>query len=488
MIPTLENDQTIQIIADYQADYEWLWTLITDPTGQAHLAEKSREGWLAHFEQRLARLGGFLAFAGHPERRYPSVHVTGTSGKGSVTSMLAAILTGSGLRTGHHISPYLQIPNEKLMVDQRPIAPSAFSRLIRKFREIHTAWGESESPARQLRYGEAWVALTFLYLAQEQVEWAVMEAGAGGRFDATNLIPSQMALITNVDYDHVKTLGPTLEDIAWHKAGIIKAGAFALTTEQRPGSLAVIEAEAKSQNARLFVLEGVDNPSQRPTFGYTIRTMDPSGLLLDVRGPYHTYSGVRVGMTGQFQAANAALAIAGADVLRAEYNLPISSSTLDAALAHFSFVGRMEVVQQRPLVMLDGAHNPHKAQALVNALRRSYGERRVRVILGLLAIKEPVGIVNALAAISQDFVVTRPHIFAKPPLPVTDLATVVAGLLPHARLRQAESVKEAIELVLPEMGDDELLLITGSLYLVGEARDYWHPQVQILADLENRQW
>ncbi|MCA9981038.1 MAG: hypothetical protein KDD89_09395, partial [Anaerolineales bacterium] len=243
------------VLDEYRAAQKWLFSLVRDPHGQRFFAPKTTAERRTAMQEGMARLADFLAFAGHPERACPAVYVAGTSGKGSVTMTLAALLKAIHPTQGvaHHTSPYLQEPLEKLVLNETWLAPSAFAELVAGFRAVHTAWAE-QAGYDALRYGEAWVGLTFWWLAHTAVDWAVIEAGMGGRFDPTNLLPAELAIVTNVGWDHVGSLGPELTDIAWHKAGIIKNGKPVLTAVQAPALLSIIEKEAAEQDAPLWAL------------------------------------------------------------------------------------------------------------------------------------------------------------------------------------------------------------------------------------------
>ncbi|MCB0035946.1 MAG: hypothetical protein KDE51_18070, partial [Anaerolineales bacterium] len=240
------------VFAQFEAQYKRLFGLVTDPTGSRIRKPRSREEIRERMELSLRRTAAFMAAAGHPERAFKAVQIAGTSGKGSVTLMVAALLRRLGWRTGHHTSPYLQTPLEKLVCDNRWIRPSEFSQLVDDFFALYDNWRTENGAFDSLLYGEAWVALTFLYMVQQQVEWGVIETGLGGRFDPITTVPAELAIITNIGWDHVQSLGPALTDIAWQKAGIIKPQQDVITAVQEPELLAVIAKEAAAQGATLF--------------------------------------------------------------------------------------------------------------------------------------------------------------------------------------------------------------------------------------------
>jgi dihydrofolate synthase/folylpolyglutamate synthase len=455
--------------AAFDAANAWLLSLITDPHGQRYFQAKQPAQLLAELEEQLARTRDFLAFAGHPQDRFRSMHVAGTSGKGSVTAMLAAVLSAARIANGYHVSPYLQIVNEKLVLDGTMITPATFVARVAALRELHARWAaQAQWPA--LKYGEAWVALTYLTFASAGVDWAVVETGLGGRYDPTNVLNSELAVITNIDYDHMHILGDALEDIAGHKAGIIKPGGLAVTGERKPRPLEVIQAQAKTQGAALYRLG--------EEFAYQLRA---DGL--SVEGPYHRYSGIQLNLVGEFQPLNAAVAVAGLDVLREHRGLAIDEEHVCAGLAAVAFPGRMEVMQQRPLVILDGAHNPAKMRTLVDSFKAAYPGRTAHVLLGILAIKEAQPMLAALDEIAQRWTLTQPAVFGKPALAASDLASALRTLNPAARMHIEADALTALGVALAQAAPDDIVLLTGSIYLVGALRGHWFPVDALLGDL-----
>ncbi|MCG3209480.1 MAG: Folylpolyglutamate synthase [Anaerolineae bacterium] len=460
------------ILADYRRQIEWLHSLITDPTGARYFTPKSPATRQAEFTAQLTRTADFLEFAGHPHTQFNSIHVAGTSGKGSVAAMLAAILTAAGQRTGRHISPFLQICNEKLMVDGRLISPSEFVALVEQFRQLHARWLAAGRPFNDLRFSEAWTALTFLWLAQQRVDWAVIETGLGGRFDPTNVLPARLAVITNVNLDHLNVLGPDLASVARHKAGIIKPGGLAITAETNPAALAIIEAEAAAKGARLFRLAR--------DFSFSVRDN-----LLSVQTPFRRFDNLRVAIPGRFQQANAALAVAALDVLAELEKLTLPPPAIEQGLAAVRFPGRLELVQSQPPVILDGAHNPHKMAALMDSLSEIYPGRPITALVGMIRLKDAAEMIRVLTPHVNRFIATTPAVFGKPSLPPNELANIIEETAPAAAVVTAPSAPAGVELALQTIKANELLLVTGSLYLVGEAREYWYPQIEILRQLED---
>jgi dihydrofolate synthase/folylpolyglutamate synthase len=473
----MSNKEELHAIQQFRQAEKWLMSLITDPTGARYFEEKSTETRMQEFREQIERMQLYLDMIGNPEAQYSSIHVAGTSGKGSVVSMLAEILFAAGKRVGFHVSPYLQVCNEKLIVDREMISPSDFVELVEQFRSDYQMWGSKDGKYQTLKYGEAWVVLTFMWMASQQVDWAVIETGLGGRYDPTNVVPAKIAVITNVAYDHVEVLGETLTEIAYHKAGIIKPGGLAITAEVNPEVLKVIKAEAAQKNARLYCL-GED-------FSYQIRDT-AQGPSLSLQGVHQSYSDLRVAMKGGFQLHNAALAVASLDLLARENHFKLSDEAVREGLLNVSYGGRLEVMQEDPLVVLDGAHNHHKAQTLVDSLKELYPGKKMTVLLGTLSIKDFGGIIQALQPITGKWVATQPKVFGKPSTSPGDLAEVIREVDPGSQVVLAEDILQGLKTALGSAEADEIILVTGSLYMVGDARAYWHPTDELLLELENR--
>jgi dihydrofolate synthase/folylpolyglutamate synthase len=468
----IQQPQEIQnAIQAFRAAERWLFTLITDPKGERYFQDKSDEVRQQEFKEQIDRMVSFMDFCGHPENAFSSIHVAGTSGKGSVVNFLASILAAGGYKTGYHVSPYLQVCNEKLIVDRRMIRPSEFAGLVGNLRESYQAWVKENDRFEALKYGEAWVALTYLWLAHQQVEWGVIETGLGGRYDPTNILQPRLAVITNVNFDHVEVLGETLEEIAWHKAGIIKPGGLAITAERGTEALAVIEAEAEAKGARLYRL-GMEWDYQ----------VDGENILT-VQGVHNQYPKMEIAARGVFQLENAALAVAGLDLLVGAGELELGIDAVRNGL-RADVPGRFEIIQRQPTVILDGAHNQHKARALADSLSAAYPGKKFTIVIGTLSIKDFSGIIRALAPLTGQWIVTQPKVFGKPAAPPEKLVETIRSLSPHAEISVIEQVADAIQLGLDQTSQDDLVVVTGSLYLLGEARGYWRSVDQILADLE----
>lgn len=456
-----EDVDTSDPVTLYREAEEAVFSLISGPPSPP--PGTTREEIRRRATERLERLRAFLAYIGNPHLNYRTIHVAGTSGKGSTSTYIASILQEAGFRTGLHVSPYIQVATEKLVLNGQLISAEDYHRLVNELMEHSKAWEALGN--EPLTYGEFWVAMTFVYFAQEQVDYAVIEVGAGGRYDLTNVIEPEVAAITSIGMDHVVTLGPTLADIAWHKAGIIKAGGAAVTTVTEPETLAVIEQEASAAGVDLVVIrEGVDYSDVDSGWtGTTFRDAKSEQMF-------------HVKLSGDFQAANGALAVA---VTRAIPGQSISDDAIARGLLHARFPGRMELVQHEPAVLLDGAHNPQKMEGLVKNLGPMLEGRRAIGVFGVLDSKSHIEMLEILSARVDRLIITMPYVYAKPAATLEELASEAA-----AHFRYVESEPEplrAIERAIDLAGADDVVIVTGSLYLVGNVRGYWYPEDEILS-------
>ena len=451
--------------SNYHAAVKWLKGNIrgpaegTLPRPQLSLEERHR--------RRFLRMRAFLQRLGDPQRDFAAVHVAGTSGKGSTCAMLAAIGAASGRRTGLHVSPYLQTPLEKLVVNNRLMNVGRFVCLVERFRQYVAAFN-ADSPHGLLRYGEIWVSLTFAAYAAERVDLGIVEVGSGGRWDYTNVLMPDVAVINRIGMDHVRTLGPTLADIAGHKAGIIKPGIPVVVAEQPADALAVVKAEASAQGAPL-VLAGRDfaweiehRASDGSHFTYTDR---------DVR-----WSHLVVPLLGDHQVANAALAIAAAR--RLHRGAPVDEAAVRQGLAHVRFAGRLERMQGAPEVLLDGAHNVQKAAALASALQQLRQGRRLVLVLGILASHAPQGIVELLAPLANAVICTAPKVIGKPAYPADELASLCRHFCSQVEARPGPVA--ATRRAMTVAGKSGVVCVCGSLYLVGAVRGIWQSEAELL--------
>ena len=452
----------LQAIADYRAALARTDGLI-DRSPPPKTPEAVRE----RAEHRMARLRTLLAAFGDPHLAYPVVHIAGTSGKGSTAVAAAAILTASGLRTGLHTSPYLQVATEKLQIDGALIDASTFRAVVD---EVIAAAGRIG--IERVTYGEVWFVLVALTFARASVDAAVIEVGAGGRFDLTNVVSPAVSVITSIGLDHTETLGGTIPEIAWHKAGIIKPGTPVVSAVADADALAVIAREADSTGARLVrVVPGEtfdDTPIGEGRFAWRETDRLPES--------YETT------MPGRFQTVNAATALAAVRLLPPAIGR-LTPETVRAGLKAARIPGRFERVQSDPDVVLDGAHNPQKMSALVADLRAWKDEHRpsrLIVVIGILESKQHDAMLAELSAVADEIVTTSPRVLAKPGATAHDLTRAARGQGFAGPIAALDDPQEALDAAIRSAGPGDRVVVTGSLYLVGNVRGRWYPDDRIV--------
>lgn len=420
-----------------------------------------------HAHPDLARIRTLLAAMGDPQQGLPAVHVTGTNGKGSTTRITAALLAAQGLSVGTYTSPHLERLNERIGFGGQPIGDGALADILAALEELEgfllrrgaAAGGLGEAPT----WFELVTAAGYRYLADVAADAAVIEVGLGGRYDATNAVDAAVSVITNVELDHVEILGPTRADIAAEKAGIIKENAIVVVGESDPEIVDIFAAEARRVAAEGLWRRG-------PDFGCDENRLAHGGRLVDLRTPGATYEGLYLPLHGPHQGLNASVALAAAEAF---FGAPLDESVVAEALANVSVPGRLEIVSRRPLVLLDGAHNAAGAEALSVALAEDFASaRRIVAVVGCLRGREPQAILAALDPARVGLVVA-----CTPPSPRALPAEAVRAAAEELGLPAVDSgdVLDALARARESVGDDDLLLVTGSLYLVGEARAAFAP-------------
>ncbi|MGA7668789.1 MAG: Mur ligase family protein [Nitrolancea sp.] len=414
---------------------------------------------------RVDRLRSFLEFAGNPQQAYRSIHVGGTSGKGSTSALIAGILHAAGFHVGLHVSPYLQVETEKLQIDGRLMSGDRFADHVSALDQEIKLW--VSYGGAPLTYGEFWVALTFFSFAREKLDWAVIEVGAGGRFDLTNVLLSDVAVITSIGLDHVRTLGDTIPEIAWHKAGIIKPGRPAITTVKKVDALEVIEREARETGSKLVEIEeGRD---------FEVVSTGADGTNVLDRASGMTF---KTTLPGHFQGYNVAAAAAAVRAIEGLRPHSVSDDDIARGIASTRFPGRMEIVQRSPLVVLDGAHNPDKMRSFVQAaLDLGEPSRRI-VVLGSLDAHDFLTGARIVTPIADEVIVTAPSATERASAPTDDIADVVrqAG----KPVDVVADPRLAIDTALERASATDHVLVTGSLYLVGAIRERWYDSESIV--------
>lgn len=420
--------------------------------------------FLDTFSPGLVRLGlgpieGALAAVGNPQRRYPALHVAGTNGKGSTCAFATAVLRAAGYRVGLYTSPHLVRFNERIQVDGQEISDALLGRRILEVVERYPALLDSPAP---LTYFEVGTLVALHHFAEERVDVAVLETGLGGRLDATNAGCTAVSAITPISFDHQAVLGHTLSAIASEKAGILKAGAPAVSSSQPPEALEVLERVAAEKGVSLW-LEGRE---------FSLRG---TGSGFSYRGPGLSFDGSTLGLRGAHQLQNAAVAVASLERLASspirleaapKVSLKVSLEALRAGLAGARWPGRLEEWGSAPTILLDGAHNRAGVQALLAGLDQLYAGRRIHLVFGVLGDKDYREMAEALLPRCASVHFTwLPSPRAVAP---ERLLAEVGAVCPVAEAHP--SVSAAVQAACGGASPADVVLCAGSLVLVGEVR------------------
>ncbi len=431
----------------------------------AGILERAPEHDVAPSTERVEAVCDLL---GHPERAYRVLHVAGTNGKTSTSRMAERLLREHGLRTGLFTSPHLTSVTERIQVDGEPLSAAAFVAAWQDVAPyVHMVDARSaETGGPRMSFFEVLTVMAFAAFADTPVDVAVIEVGMGGRWDATNVVEPEVAVITPIARDHERWLGHDLVDIAGEKAGVLKEHVTAVIAEQREEVEGVLLAAAAERGARVL-REGVD-------LEVVGRQMAVGGQVMDLRTPGGLYTGIFVPLHGEHQAHNAVLALSAVEAMLRGVGA-LDAVPVEAAFADTHSPGRLEVVRTSPTVLVDAAHNPHGAEATVAALSEAFAFERLVGVVAILADKDVEQILAALEPALDEIVVTRSS--SERALDVAELAEVAVDVFGEDRVHTAERLDEAIARAadLAEQGTGGSptgagVLVTGSITVVAEAR------------------
>ncbi|MGH2764905.1 MAG: bifunctional folylpolyglutamate synthase/dihydrofolate synthase [Actinomycetota bacterium] len=387
----------------------------------------------------------------HPERIYPSVHVTGTNGKTTTARLIARILCAHGLATGVYTSPHLRSVTERLALCDENISEEELAEV---YTHLEPFLHEVDARGERVTYFETLTALAYLWFADKPVDAGVFEVGMGGEWDATNLIDGKVAVFCSIDMDHPE-LGSTVEEVAREKAGIIKPGAIAVVEDPGPDSLPPIEVRAAEVGATTLLRDrDYRLTDRRPAVG---------GQQVSVAAVHGEYGDLAVPLHGSHQAENVTAAVVAAEAFLGQ---ALDEAALRQALAGATSPGRLEPVSRHPLVVLDGAHNPDAARAMVEGLAEAFVWQRLHLVVGVLETKDVDGILTPLASR-----VTRAYACANSnPRSLRPEAMAAACRRAGIDAEPQPTVAGALDEAEAVAGEDDLILVTGSLYTVADAR------------------
>jgi dihydrofolate synthase/folylpolyglutamate synthase len=385
-----------------------------------------------------------LSRLGNPQNDYPTILIAGTNGKGSTSAMTASILTRAGYRTGLYTSPHLLDIRERVVIGGKMIPLARFNRIIGDIRDVIR---------KPLTYFEILTAAAFVYFREQKVNVAVLEVGLGGRLDATNVCDPLVSVITNISLEHTAWLGKTLDAIAREKAGIIKKNGVCITAAAQRKVRDVFASVCESQKSDLYCL------------GRDIRIRKQSDGRVSYLGLFRSIDGLNIGLPGDHQRVNAALAIAAVEIA-ARKGLPVDDEAIRQGLCEIRWAARGEVLMEAPVFLLDGAHNPAGIQTLCRSLKNDFSYRRLILIFASLSDKNYSRMLRQLAPLADR--IYLPRLGTQRAVPPERLARELRRM--NIAALETQTVHEALQKALATAKKQDMICAAGSIYLAGEIK------------------
>ncbi|MBW1605809.1 folylpolyglutamate synthase/dihydrofolate synthase family protein [Lactobacillus sp. Sy-1] len=414
----------------------------------------------SHKDATMQRMQLLMTKLGHPERQINAIHVAGTNGKGSVVAFLRNMLQAAGLTVGTFTSPFLVRFNERISVNGIPISDAEIVRLVNLVAPI-VAEIDAAMPNEGPTEFEVLTAMMFAYFAEGHADVVIVEVGIGGDNDSTNVVIPQLSVITTIGYDHMQFLGNTLESIAGHKAGIIKPNTPVVIGRIEDGPRAVIEQRAEQESAPLSALTIDFNVQAKPIAGWheQFQFSDVDGQIKDVK----------LNMMGDFQIDNAAVAIEAFKQFMDQRRIPFDNAVIKQGLLSTQWAGRFEKLNDQPLVIIDGAHNMPAIKEIEKNIKNYFSDREIYIILAILADKQYLPMIEVLAQLNNVHLILTEF---KGPIKraAADLSATANSVASANQIEFIDNWKEAIVSVSNQMTQDDVLLITGSLYFISDVR------------------
>ena len=410
---------------------------------------KEAISWIENIKRKsprenLNRMKEFMAILSNPEKIYKTIHIAGTNGKGATCEFCSSILENKGYKVGRFVSPYILRFNERIVVNHKEISDSDLLRLTNFIYPIVLDYNKTHNDV--IPFFEVVCAIGFLYFKEQECDICVIEAGLGGRLDATNIIDSNVCIIPSIGYDHMKTLGNTLEEISNHKLGIVKEGAH-LITGVTPNLYEYFNNYVKSVNASV-----------------TFINKDNLNIKTSLLGTRFKYKNVNyfTNLIGEFEALNASLAIEACKCV----DCTIDDKLINDTINHIFWPGRMELISTNPLVVLDGGHNISAIDEVVDSIKKLNIDKKITILYTSLFDKDSTSVIKKLEEIASSFVITKiEDTRAEDPYILYNKVSI-------NNKKVIENEFEAYDTIINNLKNDEMLLIIGSLHFVSSLRSY----------------
>jgi len=408
----------------------------------------------------LDNITHFLQQLGNPHHEFPSIHVAGTNGKGSVAAFIYTALMEMGYRVGRFISPHLVDFSERIVINDIPINGTEIDNLVKELRPIVEDMQDKPN-LEHPTFFETVTAMAFKHFARHKVDFAVVEVGMGGRCDSTNVVRPCITIINNVNMEHCDYLGDTLEKIAYEKAGIIKPGIDVVSAAQQPEVRRVIDARAGECGAKTYYLPNDFHVETKPDIF--------PRQLLDYTSPWTTLNGIEIMLPGAFQAQNVAVALMSLEILGRRNIISFDEAALRKGFVRANWPARLEKIADTPLTILDSAHNPSAMVSLVEAIMQLFPKRSILPVVGMLKDKDVVTSLQVLRKLSDTLVATQSTY--ERALPARQLADSAQGIFDKIQCKA--SLSKALEYAFSmAASEDRMILVTGSLFNVAEVREF----------------
>jgi len=407
----------------------------------------------------LDNINHLLGRLGNPHRQFPAIHVAGTNGKGSVVAFIHSALIAMGYKAGRFTSPHLVDFSERILINHDPVTDDEIDDLVEGIRPVVDEMGDDPN-LEHPTFFEAVTAMAFLHFARENVDFAVVEVGMGGRYDSTNVVNPCVTVVNNVHMEHSDYLGDTVEKIAFEKAGIIKPGVEVVSAAREPDARKVIDARAGECDTKAYHLSSDFRcEASRDTY---------PRQYVSFTSPWSSLEKVEINLPGEFQAQNAAVALMSLEILRRKGSIIENEDALRRGMAAAKWPARLEKLAEEPLIILDSAHNPAAMTASVDAILQLFPERKTTLVVGMLSDKNVTSVLKSLKALSDTIVVTQPDYGRA--LPGAELADAARQFF--GRVEHEQTIADAIRRALALTDPDGMILITGSLFNVAEVRAF----------------
>jgi len=407
-------------------------------------------------EPGLDRINDLLDLMGRPQEGYPIVHVAGTNGKTSTARLATLVLVAHGLTTGTYTSPHLQRIEERLAINGRFSTSEEFAQAVSDvaaFADLREGAGDTPNT-----YFEITTAAAFAFFADQAVNGGVLEVGLGGRLDSTNVVEAEVCVVTSIGEDHTEFLGEDIKDIAAEKLAIAGIGSILITGELPDAAMDVANRRAREL--------GIQHRRYDHDYGIDSYERGVGGWLTTINGAETTYEDIFLPLHGRYQLTNLAMAVASAEAL---VGRKLDVEALRDAAAVATAPGRMEALASSPFVMVDGAHNADGVESLVESLREEYPTTRWHLVLGVMGDKNVELMVEHLAPVVKGVITTA--VDNSRAIPAVELAERVSKVIPDVQVLTSDSVEYGLDMARAEAGAEGAILVTGSIYVVGEVRD-----------------